>query len=354
MALQSFRVHDFRCLSGVELEAHPVFNLITGKNAAGKTSLLEAIYYLGRGKSFRNGTAAELIRSGADNLTLFGTVETQEGPAKIGVDVSRGTKLIRKDGENAKTADLATSLPVQAIDPEIHELIQGGPEKRRRFIDWGVFHVEQGYIESWRIYKTTLKQRNAALRAGAAPASVAAWDEMLVKSGNSIDLLRKDYIGRFITRLSSILSEISPYELKISYYSGWKDGVSLSEALNSNRERDRVLQATQAGPHRADLKLRIDGSGAKHRLSRGQQKLLGAALVIAQTHFVAEALGRNVVLLVDDPAAELDTEHQEHLYNLLRNVPAQLFVTSLNPEDSLLNKAGKSFSIDAGTVLALV
>lgn len=354
MALHTFRAQDFRCLNGVELQAHPVFNLITGKNAAGKTSLLEAIYYLGRGKSFRNGTASELIRSGTDNFTLFGTIETPEGNSKIGLDVSRGTRQVRKDGENAKTAELASAFPVQAIDPEIHELIQGGPEKRRRFIDWGVFHVEHSYLELWRNYKTALRQRNAALRIGGNRQTVEAWDELLINNGKSLDMLRKDYICRFISRLSSILSEVAPYDLKVTYSQGWKEGLSFSDALQQSRERDRILQATQVGPHRADLKFRIDGSGAKHRLSRGQQKLLGAVLVIAQTHFVAEALDRNVVLLVDDPAAELDSEHQAHLYRLLQEVPAQLFITSLNPDDAAINKGGKSFCIDAGKVSPLV
>jgi len=354
VALKQIRISDFRCLNGVVLDAHPDFNLITGKNAAGKTSLLEAIYFLGRGKSFRGVTSSELIGTGRDNLTLFALVEAPAGDTKLGVDVSRGTKQIRQDGENAKTADLAAAFPVQAIDPEIHELIQGGPEKRRRFVDWGVFHVEHSYIDTWRAYKTALKQRNAALRSGQSTKMVEVWDEQLVSSGNSLDMLRKSYLDSFMSRLSSILNDIQPYELKIAYHQGWKDDVSLAEALNASRDRDRVLQATQVGPHRGDLKLRIDGRGAKHRLSRGQQKLLGAAMVIAQTHFVAEALDRRVVLLVDDPAAELDDEHQQHLHELLAGVPAQLFVTSLNTADTELNKAGKSFCIEAGEVSALL
>jgi len=354
LTLKTFRASHFRLLDGVELEAHPDFNLITGKNAAGKTSLLEAIYYIGRGRTFRSGTNTELIAADRDSFVLFGVADTGGLDARLGIEVSRGTKQIRCNGETAKSADLIAALPIQAIDPEIHELIQGGPEKRRRFIDWGVFHVEHSYIDVWRKYKTALKQRNAVLRAGGSPKEVEAWTEMLVNSGNDLDSLRKSYLDSFMTRLSSILDDITPYDLKISYNQGWKDEYTLQQALEAGIERDRVLQATQIGPHRGDLKLRIDGRGAKHRLSRGQQKLLGAAMVVAQTHFVAETSGRRVVLLVDDPAAELDKDHQEHLLRLLQDVPAQLFVTSLNPADTALNKAGKSFSIDAGRLSALL
>jgi len=342
----------------VELLAHPDLNLIIGNNAAGKTSLLEAIYYLGRGRSFRGGSNRELVKNGADSFTLFGEVaDSGTEPAsihKLGCEVSRGTKTLRLDGGNAKSADLVTALPVQAIDPEIHELIQGGPEVRRRFLDWGVFHVEHQYINAWRSYKAALKQRNAALRAGQNPSNVSIWNQQLISNGNSVDLFRKSFISSFNSRLVSIVREVFPFDLKIEFVSGWKDGLTLEEALNDSAQRDQVLQSTQVGPHRADLKFRIDDRSAKHRLSRGQQKLLGAALVIAQTHFVAESMNSRVVLLVDDPAAELDPEHQEHLFRLLQTVPAQLFITSLDPSGVSWENVGKSFSIQAGKLSPLL
>ncbi len=344
-------------MTGVELSAHPDLNLIVGKNAAGKTSLLEAIYYLGRGRSFRGATNRELIQSEADSFTLFAEVVSPEDPQhshRIGTEVSRGTKTQRKDGRDAKTSDLVAAMPVQAIDPEIHQLIQGGPEQRRRFLDWGVFHVEPNYIQTWRTFKGALKQRNAALRQGSTPSAVKAWDEPLISSAKSLDLYRKSFLEQFNPQISSILSDMLPFEVKVSYLQGWREEVDLVTALNDSFARDQVLASTQVGPHRADLKLRIEGRSAKHRLSRGQQKLLGAALVIAQTHFVASALNRRVVLLVDDPAAELDAEHQEKLFELLQGVPAQLFITSLDPAGIGWENAGKTFVIEAGKLAPLV
>ena len=359
MALSKFRIRDFRCLDGVELLVHPDLNLIVGSNAAGKTSLLEAIYYLGRGRSFRGGSNLDLIRNDTDTFTLFAEVsaiDAVDKPVshKLGCEVSRGTKVLRLDGANAKSSELVAALPVQAIDPEIHELIQGGPEKRRRFLDWGVFHVEQSYMETWRAYKTALKQRNAALKANSSHDLVKMWDQMLVENGNKLDLYRKSFISDFKSQFDSILVDMFPFSLNVEYSQGWKTDLSFEEALLESYPRDRILHATQVGPHRADLKLRIDGRSARHRLSRGQQKLLGAALVIAQTHFVAESLKNRVVLLVDDPAAELDPEHQEHLFRLLQTVPAQLFITSLDPTGISWENAGKTFSIDAGKVIPLL
>jgi DNA replication and repair protein RecF len=341
----------------VELSAHPDFNLIVGNNAAGKTSLLEAIYYLGRGRSFRSGTNIELIRSGADVFTLFAEVagaQPDDPVQRLGTEVSRGTKLLRMNGENALSSSLIAALPVQAIDPEIHELIQGGPEQRRRFLDWGVFHVEHRYIDTWRIYKTVLKQRNAALKSGASGLTIKVWDEQLVTSANNLDLYRKSFISEFKSQLSSILIDMFPFDINISYSQGWREGLDYATALADSLPRDRIMAATQVGPHRADMQLKIEGRSAKHRLSRGQQKLLGSALVIAQTHFVAAALDRRIVLLVDDPAAELDPEHQERLFSLLKTVPAQLFVTSLDPRGISSEKPGKTFAIQAGNLTALV
>lgn len=358
MTLSKIRIRDFRCLDGVELVADPDLNLVVGKNAAGKTSLLEAIYYLGRGRSFRGGSNTELIKSGADGFTLFAEVSAGEASpgqvSKLGCEVSRGTKTVRMNGSSAKTTDLVSALPVQAIDPEIHELIQGGPEQRRRFLDWGVFHVEHDYISTWRAYKTALKQRNAALKAQLPNATIEAWDDTLIKNAISLDIQRKTFISDFKSQLSLILSEIFPFSLNVSYSQGWKEGDDLKDALTASFPRDRVMGATQVGPHRADLKLRIDGQAARHRLSRGQQKLLGAALILAQTHFVAKAVSSRIVLLVDDPAAELDEEHQEHLFRLLQTVPAQLFITSLDSSGVSWENNGKTFAIEAGNISPLV
>lgn len=359
MALAKFRIRDFRCLDRVELSADPDLNLVVGNNAAGKTSLLEAIYYLGRGRSFRGATNQELIRNNSDTFTLFAevsTIDAADTPViqKLGCEVSRGTKVLRLDGAGAKSSDLVAALPVQAIDPEIHELIQGGPEKRRRFLDWGVFHVEHSYMDAWRAYKATLKQRNAALKSNSSNELIKMWDQALIENGSKLDQYRKSFISDFKSQLDAILFDMFPFSLNIDYAPGWKAEFSFEEALLQSFARDRVMHATQVGPHRADLKLRIDERSARHRLSRGQQKLLGAALVIAQTHFVAESVKNRLVLLVDDPAAELDPEHQEHLFRLLQTVPAQLFISSLDPTGISWENAGKTFSIEAGKVRPLL
>ncbi len=354
MALTALRVEHFRCLNAVDFQPDPNLNLITGANATGKTSLLESIFVLSRGRSFRAGRASELIQYEADALTVYAELSSGTDTHRLGAEIARAGRRLQVDGQTAALGDVAALLPVQVIDPEIHLLIQGGPEQRRRFLDWGVFHVEPRFLDSWRRYRKALRQRNAALRRQDRREAVMAWDEELINAGELVDAWREAFNDQFHALLSSKSFDILPFELKCSYLRGWKAGQSLPDALADSWERDRATQATQVGPHRADLRFEAGGHALRHHVSRGQQKLLAGALVIAQTHFVVEANQREVVLLVDDPAAELDREHRERLFELFRTVPAQLFVAALELDELPWGTAGKRFHVEHGELAPLI
>ena len=158
MPLRRFTAQDFRCLASIDFEPDPAYTLISGPNASGKTSVLEAIAYLGRGKSFRGGQTPNLIRHGEQAFVLFGEVETGSRVASLGVRNSREGLEVRVDGETrGGAAELAAALPLLVIDPDVHNLVSGGPDERRRFLDWIAFHVEHGYLELWRRYRRALK-----------------------------------------------------------------------------------------------------------------------------------------------------------------------------------------------------
>ncbi|MDP9115560.1 MAG: AAA family ATPase, partial [Acidobacteriota bacterium] len=142
--MSRLQVTDFRCLQSAQIELDRRFTLISGPNASGKTSLLEAIYVLGRGRSFRTRRLDHLIRNGAERFVVFGEVDTINRCIPLGVEGSRSGIRARIDGDTPSSlAELALQLPVQIIDPEVHHLIEEGPARRRRFLDWGMFHVER-------------------------------------------------------------------------------------------------------------------------------------------------------------------------------------------------------------------
>lgn len=347
MPIQLFRAENFRCLEKVELEADRNFNLIYGANASGKTSLLEALAYLGRGKSFRGAPTQALIRHGERAFTLFGKAEQGGRARSIGVGNGGDGLAIRVDGESGLgSAALAEALPLQIIDPEIHSLVSGGPEGRRRYLDWVAFHVEHEFLALWRQFRRALKQRNAALRDGGR--GLAAWDTEFVALGEEVDRLRRSVLGACAGSLLEQGQALLGAPVGFEYRSGWPQGKRLGDALADSAERDRSQGVTGAGPHRADIRLVYDERQARRLVSRGQQKLLASAMVIAATEVVQTALERPLLLLLDDPAAELDEAALARLLNQVFGLGAQVIATSLQPDVLEFPSVPARFHVEQG------
>jgi DNA replication and repair protein RecF len=338
-------------LQSAELNLDSHFTLISGPNASGKTSLLEALYSLGRGRSFRTRRLEHLIRHGAEKFVVFGEVDTATRRVPMGVEGSRNGIRAQVDGDRPSSlAELALFLPVQIVDPEVHHLIDEGPSRRRRFLDWGVFHVEQSFVGHWQRYQQALRQRNAALKARQPRAVVSVWDSELVRSGESLGAARARYASLLSPSAEAIGRNLLGMELSLSYRHGWLKGQSMAEALEQSWSHDLEMGATQVGPHRAELGIRLEGAPVRDRISRGQQKLLAAALLIAQLKLFPEGSPVQPTLLLDDPAAELD---DERLANLIREVSSQamqLIVTTLHGEFSAFGEPGRRYKMNAGQV----
>jgi DNA replication and repair protein RecF len=351
MALRRVQVTDFRCLHQADLNLDSSFTLISGPNASGKTSLLEAIYILGRGRSFRTRHLDHLIRSGADRMVVFGEVDAEQRRITLGIEGTSDGIRARVGGERvASLADLASVLPVQIIDPEIHRLIEEGPGHRRRFMDWGVFHVEPTFVRHWQSYQQVLRQRNAALKELFSP--VTAWDAELIRYGELLTDARRRYVETLAPVATGLAAKLLGLELTLGYRAGWSRELSLQEALAQSLTRDRDFGSTQVGPQRAELSIRLDGLPARDRISRGQQKLLAAVLLIAQIKLLPSDRPITPTLLLDDPAAELDDSRLAALIGEVRAQPLQLVVTSLHDEVGLtaFGTPGRRYRIERGTV----
>ncbi|MGO9934571.1 MAG: DNA replication/repair protein RecF [Steroidobacteraceae bacterium] len=347
------QVTDFRCLHSAMLELDPNFTLISGPNASGKTSLLEAMYILGRGRSFRTRRLEHLIQRGAERFVVFGEVDTLSRRVPMGVEGSAAGIRAQIDTDKpASLAELALILPVQIIDPEVHHLIEEGPSRRRRFLDWGVFHVEPTFVGHWQRYQQALKQRNAALKSRQPRSVVTVWDSDLVRSGELLSVARGRYVAALGQEAQIIARNLLGMELVLSYRTGWVRDQELAEALQGSWSHDIEFGATQVGPHRAELGIRLGGSAVKDRISRGQQKLLAAALLIAQIKLLPKDSQTQPSLLLDDPAAELD---QDRLAGLIHEVSAQsvqLIVTTLHGEFPAFGEPGRRYKVDEGQVIA--
>jgi DNA replication and repair protein RecF len=269
----------------------------------------------------------------------------------LGVGGSREGTEIRIGGAPAPSAAaLAEYFPPQVIDPDVHKLLEEGPTRRRRFLDWGVFHVEQGFMEVWTRYHRALRQRNAALRTMADDRAVAVWGQELLSSGLQLDQMRRRYLEVLSVPLEDVGRRLLGLDVRIGYAAGWAQDETFDAALEKSRDRDRRLGVTHVGPHRADISVRVDGQLARERVSRGQQKLLASALILAQLQIQESRHPGRGALLLDDPAAELDGTRLSALLQVVRNLQSQLFVTSLRPELESLGTPGAMFHVEHGGV----
>ena len=370
MSLAELVVDDLRCIGHAELQLAPGQNLIYGGNGSGKTSLLESIFLLGRGRSFRTRNSERLIRYGQDRLVVFGRtygltpvgspLRVDSGsvgsPLYTGHGQALGVQVSRSEGTTARisgaTASSLTELtqvfPVQVIDPGVHKLVEEGGHRRRRWMDWAVFHVEHAFGEWWVRYTRALKQRNAALRTQ--PAQAGAWDAELVKLGELISDARRRFVEELLPYWRQSVLALSGLEPELHYFRGWAQDVPLAVALAASRARDEAKRLTHPGPHRADVLIRMNGRPAKDVLSRGQQKLVAVAMTLAQLNLLREVTQTTSTLLLDDPAAELDGEHLGRFIEQVKHLRSQLVLTSLRPESQLFGTPDRVFHVEQGRV----
>jgi DNA replication and repair protein RecF len=349
MPLAELVIDDLRCIEKAELALAPGLNVLWGPNGSGKTSILEAIFLLGRGRSFRTRNTERLIRFGRPAVVAFGRTSNATTHA-VGVQVSKlnGTEA-KVDGSFVTSlAELSGVLPVQIINPEIHRLVEEGPNRRRRWLDWAVFHVEPGFIGHWTRYQRALSQRNAALKHPGA--DLVVWNREVAHEGEPLTEARQRVLGRLQGPWVRLQQELAGLGVSLGYYRGWPEDLSLEAALRAGLPRDRERGTTTVGPHRADLTLRIEGRAARDVLSRGQQKLTAIALTLAQLELLQAETGLHPTLLLDDPQAELDAGRLESFLERVKALRCQLIVTSLASDFELLGHPDQRFHVEQGRV----
>ncbi|MFP4614581.1 MAG: DNA replication/repair protein RecF [Thiohalorhabdus sp.] len=350
MVIQRLQIGAFRNISSARLDPAEGVNRLVGVNGAGKTSVLEAIHFLASGRSFRRGGPDTLRQNGDGEAVLSARIVDRSEHA-LGVRLGEGSREIRLDGVNVPGfSALAGVLKTIHYTPEGHRLASGGPRERRRFLDWGLFHVEPAYLDLARRYHRTLQQRNRWLKAG--PGGPDPWASQLAASGEEINQRREAYVARLEGKVQEIFGELGGAgELTMRLERGWPEALGLAEALE--RDRRRELDTTRVGPHRADLRLILDGSPARERASRGQQKIILLALRLAQLALALEVSGEVPVFLFDDVGSELDPERRRAAMDLLERYGRQVFVTSTEEALCPLPSSGTpaaTFRVHEGTI----
>ncbi len=337
MSLLRFRLHHLRNIEAAELEFADGCNLLIGPNASGKTSLLEGISLLATGRSFRPRQFSSVGSHVLPAATAHCWVQQPDGRVlEYGVERARGGQRFRISNEQVKSlAELAGLLPFQVITPEVSELVLGGPRLRRRFLDWGLFHVEPGFHEYWVRYRKLLRQRNAALRNSSRDLRLLrSWEVELAESAGALTQAYLAYTRALQERLAAAAAGAWPEwrEVDLQLESGWETDAGLEterfiEQLRSQEARDQQRGYTSVGPHEAELRIRQGQHLARDVLSRGQTKLLATLLLLIQAGQLGEARSTRVLLLLDDLAAELDQANRVRVLREIERGPLQAVIT---------------------------
>ncbi len=354
--LHQLTISNLRNIEKMSLQLAEGINLFVGENGSGKTSVLEAIYLLALGRSFRTRTLKNIIKFG-ENESLVIAKMNDETPVGLRYNASTGLQIRLNSAPLKKLSELAVQLPVQYISANCHQFFELGPKFRRQQLDWGLFHVEQRFNSHWQAYKKIIKQRNSALRQQRKTEEVTLWDGQLISYAEQIDQHRQTYLSRLLERFIIIFQRLCPTfseaEFSLRYLKGWPKDAALATVLKDNLNRDLQLGYTKNGIHAADWSIRINGANPAELLSRGQQKLFFIAICVAQAEFTALAKEQSSLFVIDDISSELDDSHQINVINLLREHKMQCFISTTNVElpSKIDDENDKVFHVKQGQIM---
>ena len=338
MWLKTIRVQHCRIINDTQLTLSPRLNLIIGDNASGKSSLLEALCILSRGRSYRTTRIHEVIRHQEKSLLCTAKLHYahQDKVISMGIEKTAKHTTIRINQETVKRqATLSKTLPITVIHPDSVDLVTGSPRLRRAFIDWIAFYQNPDFYILWQKYKRILKQRNYCLRDRSQAYALPYWTEQLIQYQaplhqyrlDALEALQKNF-GHYQTGLwedaqvTLSLSTGLPQDIDIH------DTVALETLFANRLEQDIKTHKTFYGVHRSDLHIRINAHMATKVVSRGQLKMLSILLLIAQSASVSNEVAEKGIIAIDDLTAELDSNNRQRLLDLLLQTQQQLIMTS--------------------------
>ena len=363
MILKRISILNYKNLEQVELDFSPKMNCFIGQNGMGKTNLLDAVYYLSFCKSSANPIDSQNIKHNQDFFVVQGSYLTDEGdPEEVYCGLKRRQKkqFKRNKKEYSKLSDHIGLIPLVMVSPADSELILGGSEERRRFMDVVISQYDREYLSALIRYNKAMAQRNTLLKAEVEPDDelMNVWEEMMASAGEVVFRKRNDFINEFIPTIQSFYSYISQDQevVNLSYESHAMQG-NLLQIIRESRQRDRIMGYSLKGIHKDDLVMQLAEYPIKREGSQGQNKTYLVALKLAQFDFLRRT-GSNTtpLLLLDDIFDKLDASRVEQIVKLVSGDKfGQIFITDTNRDhlDKILRKIEgeyKVFGVEQGAI----
>lgn len=347
MYIKSLEIKNFRNYEDFSIEFDKNLNIIIGKNAQGKTNLIEAVFLSSIGKSFRTSRENDLIKFGEENAIVRVSAEKKVIDTRVEIFIRKNfKKAIKKDGNTVrKTSELIDNIIIVIFSPEDLKIVKDEPEKRRKFIDRELAQIKPSYYNCLSAYKKILMQRNAYLKEDRVDDDVLLiWDGQLVDYGSSLMKMRKEFIDKINVFSGKIHDNITNRKenLKITYDSNIKFNVDEKEqreifknAMKNSLSTDKKMRTTTRGPHKDDMSFFVNSVNVRNFGSQGQQRTCALSLKLAELDFIKEETGEKGILLLDDVMSELDEERRNYLIRSLKE--NQIFVTATDLDENLVN-----------------
>lgn len=351
MYLEFLQVNHVRNLERLQLIPGPGINQIAGKNASGKTAVLESIFILSRGKSFRTPRLQEVMQYGAEQLLVTARMNVEnKGQIFTGINKGQQGTEIRFNGDRIHALSEQTrNVPVTLVTQDSHRFITAGPAQRRHWLDWAMFHVEPVYLDNWKSYMKALRHRNSLLKRGVTNRDLyRAWEQAMVESGKYLLATRSLFLEQISEKLNALTTDVFTGSITLDLNSEWPNNAE--EYFAESWQTDLKSGYTRHGSHNVDIRTKQGAKSVTAVFSRGQIKLFICLLAIAQTAIQAERTGVSPVVLIDDYRAELDSSACEFLLGKLAQCGAQAFITDTEFHN-INNDLGKLFHVERGMVV---
>lgn len=363
MYLKELTIQHCRCIEHCHIDLSPQINVLVGDNASGKSSFLEALSLLSRGRSFRTPRIREVIQHGSNEVLVSGKVQVQQPEScyPVGIAKTATSSKIRINHEDIQQqAKLSRHVPLSLIHPEALNIITGAPSLRRALLDWITFYCETEFHSVWKTYQRILKQRNACLRDEQQQYALTYWTEQLVQYQPQIMQFRQQSLNALkqgLLHYHDLLKSLGNLEIKLS--TGFPQHVDnfdqekMLSFLNMKKKNEINHGVSLYGAHRADMHLFLDDLPVDKVASRGQLKLLGMALTLAQNQAVTDQVQQKGIIAVDDLASELDNNAQDVLFQALQQTEQQLIITGTSVPPMDINKQeAEMFHVKHGCISA--
>jgi len=361
--LKTLELKDFRNYVAEEVVFHEKINILTGRNAQGKTNLIEAVNLLALGKSFRTRREQELVRFGAEEARVKGVFEKKDRPHTTEIRLCPGTSgkktYIVNGVETGTVSDLLGGVYTIVFSPEDLRIVKGDPETRRRFLDRELILLKPLYYHKLKKYRQVLKSRNALLKSENPSSNlIDVYDIQLAEAAADVMKERGAWLkalseaaGTAGTRITDGAEELRiEYRPNLSLIGDEYKKEEIYDFLLRGRERDVMTRSTEAGPHRDDFAVFASGLDLRVYGSQGQQRTAALSLRLAERELIKKDTGEEAILLLDDVMSELDSGRQERLLESFDE--NQIFITAAGPfrEEALKLRASKMMRVEGGRI----